>query len=323
MEINFPANAVTPTENIPALTRLANTLEELQYALQECFLPYIDVTQRIPLIIMDRFKKSVLKQLPEIKRLFTTKKVNTKLAKAILQPFEAILEPITGQKMATGKLVTLYELMDSLTEMLNPANQAPDMTMQLISYACYCNLNSSTVITAIQEVMTQYMKSMEQHKTILYTITYYTRHFEELNCKPHFIYDHTNRHAKSIILEWLKEYHTIYQKEMEEWEAISAILPGSKILTSLKVDELGFYLKLLTDRKYIMNTNKKQIAKLTCESVQTISKYPVNQPISEYNLYNAMYTSNYTSIQAVRNMLAELQADATTALKELNKNNVE
>ncbi|MDR6337693.1 hypothetical protein HNQ91_000715 [Filimonas zeae] len=311
----FDENLIQLPENLsPGWKKLIEALEDLQTVLEKCFSQYLDQTIRVPIFLLGRLSKSIRGNYPQLQQLLSVKKVNQTLAHAILQPLEAIAKPMPMERISTGKLIVVRELLDHLLELLNPANVSPDLHMQLLNIITYCNLNTLSATNAAIDLFKSRYDGEDFPLEKLFTINSQLNHFNETHTKPNLSYETTNRHIKVILIEWLEAQQHIQENEISEWNAERGNNTIMRIETSLNVKEIGLLIKLFYECGILLNKNKKRLVRLFARSIQSITKKE-NVPISEFKLWNATYKTSYLTLINTRRILKNMLSAVDEYLK--------
>ena len=284
------------------MNRLSNlvidSLNELIAFIESRFKNYIDLYEKVPIISLIAFQKSVKKDLVKLKMKY--KNIQTDhLFNSIWHYVNSFNKPaVDNSSISLNQLYYIKELIAEL-ELLNPLEIKPVIFNSLDKLLIYLNFNDELFFNYITEKISLEVNQLEKLTDKLNYLLFRLKEFNQLYRKPRIGLRNELPDLKVTMDEWFSQeilylekivQHSIIPlqpvKPLSKPEPIS-IADKSKVLCVLSTDQTGLILRASDELRILKARSMNQVFKTIVPYLSTDHK--------EHLSYDSMRSKSYSA----------------------------
>lgn len=284
---------------------LCDRFNDILVYIQESHEKYFSLTSKVPDYQAIQAILSVQKNIDRIRSATDEKSVDKSLISIALQPLIDFVEAAGKTTISFHQLIYINYLADGLARTLNES--ISDYENEITNFLIYLNFNSYRFLNFSTRKMNEEVQKFSSLIGKLEKLAYFKKEINQKLIKPGCALRPERLHIQQQITKWLEEEINYLEKKRH----LMVMYPqknetndeGFKIETSLSVPQLACLAKLLIESGVITNKKHSEVIRFLAAHFSTIK----NENISSESLRSKYYTVEYSTRQAVSEIIKKLQ----------------
>ncbi len=294
-------------ESNDPLIQVYKACESLLSFIEKHFSNHFNLDAKVPESYLITADQKIRKQLPSLESRLKGLSIEPDIISTILRPFHLFINRHYKRDISYNLLVYLKDLLTELLSWVDSNMVHEDLFSSLMNTLVYINLNSSQAFGVLTRLMKDDYQQFDNLDQQLLKLSWFGKTINQCQEKPNLAYEPHKLSLKNILSEWvddeyryLSRHHQISMNFQEEIPTYTQ--DHFKINTSLPVEQLGYFIKLLLDSGIIQNKNQTKVIEFFARHFRTKRA----ESISAQSLWNKSYSPVSKSMIKLKDKLREM-----------------
>lgn len=282
-------------------------VEEMLTFLEQNFSRFINMEEKVPAGYKRLLQREMKKRIKFLKTFITSLGLENEYLSLIMQPAEALLDPDNSKNFSYHDMWYLKRMYEDLYNVFKnqlSGNSFNKMTGFLVSI----NFNSAFFLEYFTNHINLSVTNVGNLNAKIEKLYWWQKELGQMYQSYTDSFIPQMPGAKQSILKWLKE-EIKYQEKSQQLSLLlpqqKEVLPGdAPLLTSLSVEQLSCFLKVLFDKKIIYHPNMQEMIDFFASNIRTKNTSRVSAKSLRNNLYGiskAIIEDNVTMLISMVN----------------------
>ena len=283
---------------------LDNALNDLLNFIERHFTKYFDQDAKAPQGYISLARKDFRQNLKKLQKLLAAKNADTRLTELYFRILRKIIDSTSDISITYRKVMYAKEVQK---ELFRVANSEVQINEELRQIMYYLNYNSIKVITYHAHHISELLNDAQTRTEKIERLSLVLKTVNQAQVKPGIGYNMHSASLKNQLCDYLS-VELDYQERLQMLNTRSSDPPSDNFLSGFKlkfeasVAQLAYLLKILTEKKIIVNDNLTQVITFLVRFVVTKRSETVSFGSFRAKFYNVESGTK----ESVRSMLVSL-----------------